>query len=650
MSRHIPTLATTVLAVALLTNACSGTPTLAPVSSATAPASAASSASAGSSPSPSPSPGVSPGATAGPSPTNLPAATAQPSPASDPIAQALADRLHKATYTADTTAAAVEALARSGIGTYAEPTAASAELALTGPTSPLQLLDFQAHALAVDAWAGHGLAGSELDTLLPIPNEIHDRTAPASAFLAGYVAAVDSPGAALARALMADQDLTRPEDLHFPLIVLHLFASDLATDGGQRPAATAPSVGFSVIEAHATQPQRSASGGSGQAGVATLCSDAASFIDKTIHALFNLLKASVPDNTVGAIVVTIWNWIVDQGEAFVRLLLDAVTDAVLATVRWIAGGIAAIASQVSALVPYVVTVRVDPSARIDLGNSRVLGAFVATVTAGDLPDWPDVMKDCAKTAQVALPSFRGRDEPVTWGEPVVDVPGILTALRADPRTDGNGEASWVFGTGPDPGEAPGTERVATVAIDVTIHRSALDDARKSLSNALFGGIPPILRGFVDELFGFFIDPIQKAVAALIDTHASGSAFIVYHDVPPATPTPAETQPPAGIEGTWQGSWSSNTYAGLSGGFRLNFVRNGTKLSGRITITGSRCISGGTITGSLKGNRIQFGAVQGAETIGYSGIFSGNAMSGTWNVLQASGGECTNDSGPWEAGR
>jgi len=46
------------------------------------------------------------------------------------------------------------------------------------------------------------------------------------------------------------------------------------------------------------------------------------------------------------------------------------------------------------------------------------------------------MKDCADTAQVALPSFRGRDEPVTWGAPVSDAPGIVSLIRSDPRTNG----------------------------------------------------------------------------------------------------------------------------------------------------------------------------------------------------------------------
>lgn len=581
-------------------------------------------------------------------PTVIPGATPQTSPAPDPAADALAARLRQPAYTADTTAAAEEALARSGVTTFASPSDAAPIVALGGSSSGLRLLDFQAHALAVDAWGGSGIQGSQLDQLLPIPASLRAASAPTSAFVAGYVAAVNSPGAALARALMAGQDLSRPADLHVPLLVLVLFTADLATDGGRLTANAASS---GVTEAAFRTTDGPASGSTELAGLATLCSDAANFIDKTIDSLFSALKVAIPDNTVGAVVATIWNWIVDQGAAFVKTLLHAVTDAVLATVRAIAAGIAAVAEQVASIIPYVVTVRVDPGASIALGPNRILGRFVAVVSAGDLPDWPDVMKDCAKTAQVALPSFRGRDAQVAWGTPSIDTPALVTLGTFDTVTDANGEARWTFLAGPDPGEAPGGDRTATVAIDLTVHRPELDDARAKLTDALFGGIPKVLRSFVTEIFSFFVDPLQKAVNDLIDTKASGSASLTYHDAPPATPVPsAGPSAPASITGTWNGVWSSDQYAGLTGGFSLTFVQRGSSLSGTIVISGSSCISGATISGQLSGSRITFGAVKGAETVAYEGTWSGTAMSGTWAVTQASGGECTMDSGSWQASR
>ncbi|MEO8274466.1 MAG: hypothetical protein ABI620_10405, partial [Chloroflexota bacterium] len=424
--------------------------------------------------------------------------------------------------------------------------------------------------------------------------------------------------------------------------------ADLATDGGRLAAETASN---SIVGAAFHGSGGTTSGARELVGIGTLCSDAANFVDKTINSLFAALKVAIPDNTVGAVIATIWNWIVDQGAAFVKTLIRAVTDVVLATVRAIAAGIAAIAQQVASIIPYVVRVRVEPASPIALGSDRIFAGFTATVTAGDLPDWPDVMKDCAQTAQVALPSFRGRDAQVAWGLPSIDQAALITEGITESVTDANGEARWRFIANRDPGEAPGTDRSSTLTLDLTVHRPELDDARAKLTDALFGGVPKLLRPFVNEIFSFFVDPLQKAVNELIDTKASGLAVLTYHDAPPATPVPsAGPSAPTNITGTWNGQWASDQYVGLTGGFTLNFAQSGSKLTGTITIVGSACISGATISGQLSGNRITFGAVKGAETVAYEGTWSGSAMSGTWAVTQASGGECTLDSGSWQAAR
>lgn len=119
----------------------------------------------------------------------------------------LASRLRSARYTQDTTDAAVEALARAGIGTFAGTGTAEPVARLGGVASPMRLLDWQAHALAVQAWAGATFTGQELDDAMALPAEMQDGRPLASQLLAGYVALVDSPGGATSRALMAGQDL-----------------------------------------------------------------------------------------------------------------------------------------------------------------------------------------------------------------------------------------------------------------------------------------------------------------------------------------------------------------------------------------------------------------------------------------------------------
>lgn len=115
-----------------------------------------------------------------------------------------------------------------------------------------------------------------------------------------------------------------------------------------------------------------------------------------------------------------------------------------------------------------------------------------------------------------------------------------------------------------------------------------------------------------------------------------------------------TSPPAvsstesgsgGIDGRWNGTWTSTTSGGASGGFHIDFTQSGNQLTGAISIAGTPCITTGTITGSLSGNTISFGAVKGSQTIAYSGSVSGSSMSGDYTAPQ-----CGNDKGTWTASK
>jgi hypothetical protein len=61
------------------------------------------------------------------------------------------------------------------------------------------------------------------------------------------------------------------------------------------------------------------------------------------------------------------------------------------------------------------------------------------------------------------------------------------------------------------------------------------------------------------------------------------------------------------------------------------------------VTGAGCLTNGTVTGTLNGSSITFGAVSGAVTITYSGAISGNTMQGTYDAPT-----CGNAKGNWSA--
>ena len=516
-------------------------------------------------------------------------------------AWALAGRLSARTYTTDTTAALVAGLARSGIGTYADPSAARAELPVVGSASPIRLLDFQTHALAVGAWGRAAFTGAELDTVVPLPAGATGMPT-TSELLAGYVAAADSPGGALARALMAGQNLLAPTALRFPAVVLVLFAADLAGHA-RRPAdlesgaawrrtAAADSAAAALPATMVVPARQPASGG--------ICSAAASWINNTVVGFFAALRLASPNNVPGAIVVSIWNWLVGTAQALVQKLISTLTDAVLSTIRNVAQVVSVAAENIASLVPYAVKVVASGDGgggTFRLGPQRLSGSFTATVSAGDLPTWPAVMADCAEVSKIKLPDFKAKGIALTWGplaavgDPMLEptVSGHITDV-----TDADGRASWDFHTDVDPGDPHGDVRNQVDSMPVSVHRPEIAKAEDSLTYALLGDIPDLLRPYAARLFAPYIDGLQSRLNTLLDARGGGVAILVYHDAAPSTHpvTPGGCTPSDVPPGTYVGT-NTNTFSEkmpISGGELVDH----NNATGPVTLT---IATDGTLTGT-----------------------------------------------------
>jgi hypothetical protein len=87
-----------------------------------------------------------------------------------------------------------------------------------------------------------------------------------------------------------------------------------------------------------------------------------------------------------------------------------------------------------------------------------------------------------------------------------------------------------------------------------------------------------------------------------------------------------------LAGTWSGKYSG----AFSGTFKIHWKQTGSKLRGSIALSNPR----GTysITGSVRGSAIKFGAVGAGAT--YTGSVSGKSMSGNYKSPQGGG--------PWSA--
>lgn len=127
-----------------------------------------------------------------------------------------------------------------------------------------------------------------------------------------------------------------------------------------------------------------------------------------------------------------------------------------------------------------------------------------------------------------------------------------------------------------------------------------------------------------------------------------SASVATQTSSPSEPSsaPSEEAPEdIDLSGTWAGTWANTTPDQSTGTFTIEWEQGlASDLEGTITITGTPCLTGGKISGSLKGQDITFGAVQGAVEVAYEGSVNGDgsSMSGTYST------SCGNAQGTWEA--
>ncbi len=447
--------------------------------------------------------------------------------------QAAADAvgaIRAATFGDDQVAAAIDLLASVGVAVVDQ--ASGQDLVrVDGEPSPLRFLDWQARAMALEAWAGSGSTGADLDTVVLVP----DDTPLASSFIAAWLASADTRAGRLGRALMAGQDVTDPTTLVVPGIVLALLTADLTADAPSGQAMV-PSRRQIALAGTADMAPRTAQG---------ICTGASAFIENVIGAVFEALKVTVPDSGVGAVLAGAWNWLVSRGQDLVRAVANALTEPVRAAIRSVVGGIAVATQAIAAIVPYAVTVTADPGSftlPVDPLPPQT-GSFRATVTAGDLPDWPAVLQDCAQAAGTSLPSFRPGGEPVSWSA-ILYADGRVFRGSADATLDRNGSAELRFFSATESPElADGDPRSTTARVTVTIRRTALEDqARQLLLGQLLGGLPDIVRPYVEAALRPLVDGLLSRLQVLTEARGAGTLVVVYH-VPRETPTPGPTAEP-----------------------------------------------------------------------------------------------------------
>ena len=105
--------------------------------------------------------------------------------------------------------------------------------------------------------------------------------------------------------------------------------------------------------------------------------------------------------------------------------------------------------------------------------------------------------------------------------------------------------------------------------------------------------------------------------------------------------------PTGIGGEWSGDWTSAKF-GDSGHFDMRLKQSGKKFSGTVNIQGSPCVTKGTVSGRLEGDKIKFSVIRAEHRITYQGTLHEAGMAGSW--AKVAQGRCAADRGTWSATR
>lgn len=511
------------------------------------------------------------------------------------------------------------------------------------PATRISLTTEQVVAMSEEAEAGSGHLGSELDGLGRPRTKI-----PFSALLVGYARGVDTPAAKLSRRWLAKQDLTHPDIVIFPTIVLLLFASDAAHAMGWRSTANRVAPAFYV-------PAAAAAGG--------LCSEVTSSLYKGINAVFDALhinQVNVPKTGIAFLdgllqgmadlVVAGVNVVIEAGRWLVIGLAKFSIGYVLEVVAKVAALAAMVGEFVAAIGPMRIKVEADPRTTQKTVPPAAENHVQVTVTAstdlgfGDL-EWPSWFADCAKQAGAPLPPLKPVGEKIDW---IVDsAPGLVRQGEKDKElSDGGpgkavGHLDLVAGTEES---ADGTMVSRDAEVLVIVKRTQVAKLRDALvvagAGLLTGNLPPFMKTYLNTALLGIGRSATDGLVALFNGHGRAFVTVEYHD-------PDERKPPKPKPGehvVWQGTWASNKYD-ISGTFTLDVTMTPTAMEGNLSVHGSDCISAGTLTSEIDGSNVHFGLVKGGRAlINFAGTLQSSSMSGTF----VSGVDCGNDVGTWRA--
>ena len=436
----------------------------------------------------------------------------------------------------------VTLLAESGIAVYATPDATAPIRQVSEPASPARLLLDQARAMALEAHAGGGIEGAQLDALFEVPPDL----APPSYVLAGYVAAVDTAGARLARSLMGVEDWTAEDwrsaapTMVYPKLVLILFTSDLARERQAEPTGAAlPNLAWQVASAGEVVPPRALN----PAADADPCSAVLGFVSGALKAVFDGLKLG-DSSAGGSIFRSIWNFVVSVLEVVITTLVTKFAEYVLNWIGRVAAIVGTVATVISAVQPWTASVQAQPTEK---GVAGILppmdGLLVAQITVPANWDWPAWAAGCAARANHPLPNMRPEGTPVTWEAVVQDPSGLVAPGTGETKLDAQGTARLPFTTLVDNVKSPYLKYPGAIIARVTFERESLKTFAQLIQQGLWAELNSVVVEHVRNFLAKELKAIEDHLGKLLTVSTSGPALVWFHVEQP-TPPPVSDPPSA----------------------------------------------------------------------------------------------------------
>ncbi|HEV2527196.1 MAG TPA: hypothetical protein VGT61_01930 [Thermomicrobiales bacterium] len=502
-------------------------------------------------------------------------------------------------------------LAAAGVAVHDQPGDDAPVVEVPEP-GPFRLLVTNARTMAMEAVGGGGIAGWELDDLLGFqrparsddPALIPDFAArdlavanaravidvarqdvdlatyqvrPSELLIAWAVVGETAAAEAARRYLPGLSDdgdamvAVAPATV-FPQVVLAMFVGELGrSDAEVKPVARMPStLAGAVSPGLFGQAQRCGVGGtpawsaqarSGQA--ATLrdqsfldapCSAVSDFVTSTLSALTSALTRGIDSLHLPGFISGALSWLIGKAIGAITAAIDAVLRPILTQVRAIAAVVGTAVTVVSAIRPWTLRMRTDPVvSRFAIGSEPDQeGRASCLVDLGGLDEWPPYVLDCARAAEIELPSLKPEGAPVVWDfRP--SRPGLMTLIERPDELDADGRAELLYVTGRESERtARGPERTGTVEVFATVSRKQFEDLRATILNLAFGALPSIIQPFIRNLLGPVANDLLRKITELTDTRSNTTLYIRYHDEPEPDPTPdPDTGTPGAVSTTFE---------------------------------------------------------------------------------------------------